>query len=160
MRYRKLVLLLGCMALAPLAATAGDTPDRPGRGEHWAMLDQDGDGAISKAEAAGAPRMAEHFAEIDVDSDGRVTKQEMQAARARLHEGMKGRGEDRFRSADTNGDGAVDLAELQRHAAGRFKELDADGNGLLTHEEFKAGMHRHHGERNQAGQPRPQAPAQ
>jgi hypothetical protein len=151
MRHRRLVVLLGCMALAPLAVLAGDSPERGGRGEHWAAMDTDGDGTISKAEAdAGAPRMAEHFAGIDADSDGHVTKDEMHAARARFHEGMQARGEERFRSADTNGDGSIDLAEAQQgmpRAAEHFGELDADSNGLLTHEELRAGMHKHRGER-------------
>jgi hypothetical protein len=151
MRHRRLVVLLGCMALAPLAVLAGDSPERGGRGEHWAAMDTDGDGTISKAEAdAGAPRMAERFAEIDADSDGHVTKDEMHAARARFHEGMQARGEERFRSADTNGDGSIDLAEAQQgmpRAAEHFGELDADSNGLLTHEELRAGMHKHRGER-------------
>jgi hypothetical protein len=159
MRHRRLVVLLGCMALAPLAVLAGDSPERGGRGEHWAAMDTDGDGTISKAEAdAGAPRMAEHFAGIDADSDGHVTKDEMHAARARFHEGMQARGEERFRSADTNGDGSIDRAEAQQgmpRAAEHFGELDADSNGLLTHEELRAGMHKHHGERAREGQQKP-----
>jgi hypothetical protein len=159
MRHRRLVVLLGCMALAPLAVLAGDSPERGGRGEHWAAMDTDGDGTISKAEAdAGAPRMAERFAEIDADSDGHVTKDEMHAARARFHEGMQARGEERFRSADTNGDGSIDLAEAQQgmpRAAEHFGELDADSNGLLTHEELRAGMHKHRGERAREGQQKP-----
>jgi Ca2+-binding EF-hand superfamily protein len=147
------------MALAPLAVLAGDSPERGGRGEHWAAMDTDGDGTISKAEAdAGAPRMAERFAEIDADSDGHVTKDEMHAARARFHEGMQARGEERFRSADTNGDGSIDRAEAQQgmpRAAEHFGELDADSNGLLTHEELRAGMHKHHGERAREGQQKP-----
>jgi hypothetical protein len=159
MRHCRLVVLLGCMALAPLAVLAGDSPERGGRGEHWAAMDTDGDGTISKAEAdAGAPRMAERFAEIDADSDGHVTKDEMHAARARFHEGMQARGEERFRSADTNGDGSIDLAEAQQgmpRAAEHFGELDADSNGLLTHEELRAGMHKHRGERAREGQQKP-----
>ena len=159
MRHRRLVVLLGCMALAPLAVLAGDSPERSGRGEHWAAMDTDGDGTISKAEAdAGAPRMAERFAEIDADSDGHVTKDEMHAARARFHEGMQAHGQERFRSADTNGDGSIDLAEARQgmpRAAEHFGELDADSNGLLTHEELRAGMHKHHGEGARQGQQKP-----
>lgn len=159
MKHRELVVLLGCMALAPLAVLAGDSPERPGRGEHWAAMDTDGDGTISKAEAdSGAPRMAERFAEIDANSDGHVTKDEMHAARARFHEGMQAHGQERFRSADTNGDGSIDLAEAQQgmpRAAERFSELDADSNGFLTHEELGAGMHKHHGERAREGQQKP-----
>ncbi len=158
---QRLVVLLGCMALIPLAVQAGDRPDR---GERWAALDTDGDSAVSQAEAqAGAPRMAEHFAKLDTDGDGRVTAQEMQAARARQHEAMQARGEERYRSADSNGDGSIDLAEAQTRmprAADRFVDIDADGNGLLTREELRSAMRAHHGEHQYGGQHRQQPPVQ
>jgi len=164
MRNRRLVALLGCMALVPLAALAADAP--PGkpdhRGEHWAALDTNGDGAVSKDEAAaGAPRMAEHFAEIDTSGDGLITKDEMQAARGKHHQEMQARGEERFKGADKNGDGVIDLAEAQQgmpRAAEHFKALDTDGNGNLTREELKAGMHAHRGEGQWGGQQKPVAP--
>lgn len=152
---QRLMVLLGCMALAPLAVQAGDRPDH---GERWAALDTDGDGAVSQAEAqAGAPRMAEHFVKLDTDGDGRVTDEEMQAARARHREEMQARGEERYRSADTNGDGSIDLAEAQTsmpRAADRFVDIDADGNGLLTREEMRSAMRAHHGEHQHGGQRR------
>ena len=46
-------------------------------------LDTDGDGRISKAEAAASPRLAQRFDEIDANHDGFITPDEMKAARAR-----------------------------------------------------------------------------
>jgi len=152
MKYGYLLALAGLVALAPVAATAGDGPGRPDRGEHWAALDADGDGAISQAEAqAGAPRMAEHFGKIDADGDGRVTREEMHNMRSASREERQARAEERYRSADANGDGSIDLAEAQNgmpRAAEHFAQLDADGNGLLTREEMRAAakrLHRHGG---------------
>ena len=60
MSHRHSFLLAGTVALALVAASgalAADGPPGQGRGEHWAKVDTDGDGAISKAEAeAGAHR--------------------------------------------------------------------------------------------------------
>jgi hypothetical protein len=155
MSHRKLVVLLGCLALVPLAGLADDGPGRPGRGERWAALDTDGDGAVSQAEAqAGSPRMAEHFAGFDADGNGLVTRQEVQAVRERFHEEMRARGEEHFQSTDRNGDGSIDLAEAQQgmpHAAEHFSEIDADGNGLLTREELRTAMHAHRGSHRRDG---------
>ena len=41
--------------------------------------DTDGDGKISRTEAAALPRMAKHFDEIDANKDGFITKEEMKA---------------------------------------------------------------------------------
>jgi hypothetical protein len=167
MRNRKLVVLLGCMALAPLSAMAADTSPatppaaQPGPGGHFAAMDTNGDGAISKAEAeAGSPRLAKRFAEIDANGDGLITREEMQAARARHHQEMQARGEERFKSTDTNGDGKIDLAEAQKgmpRAAEHFKEIDTNGDGSLTHEELRAYMQAHRGEGKWGGQPKPAA---
>ena len=163
MGHRKIVVLLGCMALLPLAGLAGDRPDRPGGGERWAALDTDGDGAVSQSEAqAGAPRMAEHFADLDADGDGRITRDEMRAAHAKFREDMRARGEERYQSADKNGDGSIDLAEAQQgmpRAAEHFNEIDADGNGLLSREELQTAMHAHRGSRKPDGERPPPPPA-
>jgi Ca2+-binding EF-hand superfamily protein len=45
----------------------------------------------------------------------------------------------RVKQADTNGDGRLDLAEVQvafPGLAGRFAMLDRDGDGFLTLEDF------------------------
>lgn len=158
MTRAKLIVLLSCMALTPLAAQAEDAPDdRQGRGdERRAALDTDGDGAISQAEAqAGAPRLAERFGELDADGDGRLTKEEMQAARSRNRGEMKAEADERYRSADANGDGSIDLNEAQIHmprAAEHFGEIDADTNGLLTREEMRSAMQAHRGQRQSDGQ--------
>ena len=52
------------------------------RGEHAMKADTDGDGRISRAEAAKMPRLAEHFDQIDTDKDGYLSREELQAARA------------------------------------------------------------------------------
>jgi Ca2+-binding EF-hand superfamily protein len=52
-------------------------------GERWKHLDADGDGRISRAEAAKFPRLAEHFDAIDTNGDGFLTPDELKAAHAK-----------------------------------------------------------------------------
>ena len=48
--------------------------------ERLKAADKDGDGKISRAEAAALPRIAKHFDEIDTNKDGFITKEEMKAS--------------------------------------------------------------------------------
>lgn len=57
-----------------------DAKDRSKFEYYFARADANGDGALSRAEAAlGLPRVAEKFGRIDSDADGSVTWQEMKA---------------------------------------------------------------------------------
>lgn len=52
--------------------------------------------------------------------------------------------EDRFKSADANGDGALTLEEVTAAApdttADKFAAVDLDGNGTLSYDEFELGV--------------------
>ncbi|HEX4943135.1 MAG TPA: hypothetical protein VFV55_02210 [Usitatibacteraceae bacterium] len=58
------------------------------RGMGWTRLDADGDGKLSRAEVANAPRLSQEFDAIDADKDGFLTIEELQAA----HSHFGGRG--------------------------------------------------------------------
>ena len=78
-------------------------------------------------------RMEQRFAEMDADKDGKVTPAEMRAYR-----------DARFATADANGDGKVTVEELDDAGKAERLErhrkmvlwLDADGNGMLSPNEF------------------------
>lgn len=82
------VALLASLALAGTAA-AGEGEGRPNgahgakgggkRGHALKALDKDGDGRISKAEAAGHEKLAARFASLDTNSDGYLTREELKA---------------------------------------------------------------------------------
>jgi len=141
---------LGLTALLAGAADAGDNPrsDAP----HDAMhADTDGDGRISRSEAtaAGAERSGEWFDKIDQNKDGYVTQDEMKQARETrhgMHGDMKEKMEQRFKEADTNGDGQLSLDEAQAkmpRLAEHFSALDTDKNGQLSKEEIRNGAPHH-----------------
>lgn len=72
-------------------------------------------------------------------------------------EGDKGprRHGDFLAKLDTNKDGAVDKAEFVADAEAKFTKLDADGDGKVTADEFKAlreKMRAEHGDRKKAGE--------
>jgi hypothetical protein len=50
------------------------------RGEGWKQWDADGDGRLSRAETASAPRLSQEFGTIDTNGDGFLTVEELQAA--------------------------------------------------------------------------------
>lgn len=135
------------LALAGLlagSAMAGDQPhgDSPGM-----RADSDGDGRVSRAEAAAASseRSGDWFDKVDLDKDGYVTQEELKQARQTRHghrEDMKARMDERFKEADANGDGQLSLDEAQAkmpRLAERFTTLDADKNGMLSKDELKRG---------------------
>jgi Ca2+-binding EF-hand superfamily protein len=69
------------------SAFAQSPPDAP-KGERAHHMherikaaDKDGDGKISRTEAAALPRIAKHFDEIDTNKDGFVTMDELKAFR-------------------------------------------------------------------------------
>ena len=72
------LILLCSAALLSTAALAEDNPDAKGSGETFKTLDTDGDGKISKSEAAAKEHIANSFDKLDGNSDGYVTKREWQ----------------------------------------------------------------------------------
>jgi Ca2+-binding EF-hand superfamily protein len=111
-------------------------------------LDKDGDGRISRDEAAAAPRLAQHFDAIDTNHDGFLTKDELEAA----HQAMQ---KAHWAKIDTNGDGRISREEAQANAprlAQHFDQVDANHDGFVSPEELKAAFAAHHGKRGQGQQ--------
>ena len=131
-----------------------DTAERPswqGRGggrkggqgrrgmAHAVALDADGDGRISRAEAATQPRFATRFDQADRNRDGYLVRSELQAwSEQRRGESMarhREMVEARFTKADSNGDGKLNRAEVETampHLAKSFAFHDEDRDGFLT----------------------------
>jgi len=137
---------LVAVALFAGTALAGDKPtsDAP-RDEMRA--DTDHDGRISRAEwdAAGSQRRIDWFDKLDLNHDGYISQDEMRQARETRHANMRGHMDEKFKDADTNGDGQLSLDEVQAkmpRLAARFNELDTDKNGMLSKEELAQGHHR------------------
>jgi hypothetical protein len=141
----KYVIALTALALASASSLVlADNAGTAGAGHRGAFMerlkaaDTNGDGMLSKTEAASLPRIAANFDAIDANHDGQVTLDE-------LHAFMKARhgqaGQRMFKSADANGDGKVSREEFLAQAAARFDKLDANKDGVLTPDELKAGRH-------------------
>lgn len=141
-------------AAAPAAPSAAPS-DRMARphhrhGNHMGQFDQDKDGFVSRAEAAGHPMLSAGFDTLDGNKDAKLSKEELQAA----HQAMRGkhreRADARFKAADKDGDGALSQQEAdaaaRQKATQMFERLDANKDGKLTQDEMRAGHghgHRH-----------------
>ena len=108
-------------------------------------LDTDGDGRISKAEAAAQPRFAERFDTMDANKDGVIDRTDREL-RGKQHRDAW------FAKADADKDGKLTRAEIdQAHAArraeagqrrqarmdARFATADANKDGRLSRDEVK-----------------------
>jgi Ca2+-binding EF-hand superfamily protein len=145
----KIVATLIAAALASasflvLAGEGGKEGHRHGRMlERIQAADTNGDGLISRSEAAALPRIAEKFDAIDANKDGQVSMEELRA----FHEQQRAAAAaERFRRIDADGDGRISKAEAQANAPrlfAHFDKLDANGDGFVTPEEMKAAHAKH-----------------
>ena len=141
----KSVIGLTVLALASAATIAVAAPEgHPHRGammERLKAADTNGDGLISRAEAAALPRLAERFDQLDANRDGQVSVEELKAARGK-HRGHGGM----VKHLDADGDGKVSKAEALTAAEKRFDRVDGNKDGFITREEAQAARksHRQH----------------
>lgn len=152
---RTMKIGLGAAAAALLAGSAVLYAQEGGLRGPMAQFDSDSNGTITLAEAqAGAARM---FAGADSDKDGRVTREEMRAFHGKMgghHRGgghgggrdgpPKGDGPKGPMHLDSDGDGAVTLAEAQGGIERHFGRIDADRDGSVTAAELEAAHRAHH----------------
>lgn len=74
------VALYSAQAMAA-PSDQGFSGGRPPEPPSFSELDSNGDGLISRDEAASIPPLADHFDDIDSNSDGYLTEQELQAGK-------------------------------------------------------------------------------
>lgn len=137
---------------------ASERPHRKGghgrRGGHDGMArlidaDKDGDGRISRTEAATLPRIGESFEQIDANRDGFLVRSEL----TKYHERMRPQreaerakhAEERFVAADLNKDGKlsrVEVSEKMPRLEKAFAFMDEDRDGFLTRADLKQPPHR------------------
>ena len=142
----KSVLAITAIALASAATVVMAHPEGQDRGAKFERLraaDTNGDGLLSRAEAAALPRLAERFESIDANADGQVSFDELRGAR---HKARDGKGGERFlKRLDADNDGKVSKAEALAKATERFDRVDANKDGFITAEELSARLgHRGH----------------
>jgi hypothetical protein len=98
--------------------------------DHPLAADVNRDGAITRAEAAGA--RAAMFERIDTNGDGYISPVERAAAIAAA---QRRRG---FQRVDADNDGRISRAEFTRQPLRLFDHFDADNNGVLSGSEIDA----------------------
>ncbi|TSA13742.1 MAG: calcium sensor EFh [Betaproteobacteria bacterium] len=136
--------LIATLILVPAIGVAADgaVGAKGGRAAQFRNADTDGNGTLSRAEFARAmPHLAPKFDSIDSNKDGELSRAELAAWKKAHRVERQAKAVERFRHADTDGDGAISRAEAAKHAprlAKRFDQIDADKDGKLTPEELRA----------------------
>ena len=161
---KKLIIAALAASGAAVAYAQAETGDREGRNSEFraemrALIDGDGLKVDDLANLLQA-RAEQRFAAMDTDSDGIVTREEFLAVAA-------DRAESRFERMNPDENGVVtrsgregwgrhhrDGPRAERHGPGKeqraerrgeriseqFTRLDTDGDGMISREEFEAGM--------------------
>ncbi len=150
--------LIAALFLVPALGFAADnattrattTAAKGERGNYFKKADADGNGTLSRAEVEKSlPRLAKKFDKIDTNKDGQLSSEELKAAmKAHKHAHRKAHKADhqakaaeRFKHADTDGDGAISRAEAAKNAprlAQKFDLIDGNKDGKLTQDEMRA----------------------
>lgn len=106
--------------------------------------DADGDGRISRTEAAQLPKIAGAFDPIDRNRDGYLVRSELRSyherQRVQREAERSKRFDERFAAADLNRDGKlskVEVSEKMPHLAKAFAFMDEDRDGFLGRDDLR-----------------------
>ncbi|MEI7744093.1 MAG: EF-hand domain-containing protein, partial [Chloroflexota bacterium] len=126
---------------------------------HWKAADKDGNGSLSREEAAASmPHVAENFDKLDTNKDGQISVDEMRAMHKDGGRHSPEQMKQHFKDADKNADGAIDLEEAKAGMpmlAEHFADVDTNKDGKVSPDEMRA-----HHQRMHPDQAPPPPPAQ
>lgn len=146
-RWFGVAILVYGLSLSAMAAQGADSQEakprpnrsgehpRPNADERWQMLDQDGDGRVSRSEWQ---RSEQVFDRIDADKDGFLTKEELRSAAREI----RGKRRGGLREMDTDSDGNISRSEWKGKEE-MFNRLDANSDGLLSRDELRGARKQH-----------------
>ena len=132
----KISLVLNVLVLTAMTMSFASASEENRGNQPRGMIerhDQDGDGNVSKEEFPGPD---EHFTRIDLDGDGFINQEE--ARQAPRPKGQSGRVPGKFKEDDADGDGVVSRTEFSG-PADHFDRLDLNGDGAIQESEARQG---------------------
>jgi len=102
-------------------------------------MDVNNDGFVTREEAKDYPMLSAQFDAADANKDGNLDTAEMDAHRNVMRASGRAKAQERWKAADTDGDGAISRKEAEASMPGvaeRFKKFDVDGNGKIEQSEL------------------------
>jgi Ca2+-binding EF-hand superfamily protein len=140
----KSIIAITALGLAAAASTLALADGPFGGARHAGVIerlkaaDTNGDGMLSREEAAALPRLAERFDAIDANHDGLLTREEMHA----WHQAQRG-AHGAHGKALLGPNGQLTRDEFIARAAARFDRMDANHDGVVTSDEMHAAFRNH-----------------
>ena len=118
-------LIAGTAAVLILAATlAGPARAADDVEAIFAIFDSNGDGVIDRTEFD--LNKIKVISVLDRNQDDHLDRDEVKIS------------DEKFQTADQDGDGKISSFEFVESPLGKFEAFDADGDGIITLEEFRA----------------------
>jgi len=135
----KLALLVFAL-LTPAAVLPSSARAQVAPAALFARADINNDGVVARVEFDLSRESL--FALADANDDGRITLSELRGLRPEQGRDRRRRPDreamGQLRAIDANNDHAISLSEFRASGAGRFRQADADRNGVLSGNEAAA----------------------